>query len=339
MQIRYVTKLLLTLVGGLAVVFASLTANAQSMEGIDSKHIFPDASFVMAVQLNLLEEQLGIEQAEQLQEIHDWLEQLLLLDTSKCTQASIQLRSSRTGLNESLGFTFQAQEDIDADQIEGLAERYSLDESTYEGQTFYTTGREPAFLFSGASLMICEVQNAKWLIEQEASDKESEIVERISLSAAVGLHADLREESTRESLVEMITAYSIDEELVRKMMEQCDSFSGQIRFDEDRQFQLTFQLKEDTDVQAFQELNKQFLAQAIDWSNKMPGIFGSMDPSPAFKEEFSTLFGVFSEVIENAEVTVDGNEVIVEAGHENAAQIVNSLVTAMKAIVDMFGAP
>ena len=334
MQTRDVTKLLLTLVGGLAVVFASLTANAQSMQGIDSKHIFPDASFVMAVQLDLLEEQLGIEQAEQLQAIHDWLEQELQLDTSKCTQATIQLRANGDGLNETVGFSFQAQEDIKADQIKRFVERYSFGETIHEGQTFYSGGSEPAFLFSGASLMLCETKNAKWVIEQEASDNEPEIVERISRSAAVALHADLSEETTRESLIEMIAVNSIDEDLVRKMMEQCDSFSGQIMFDEDRQFQLTFQLKEDTDVQAFQELNKQFLAQAIDWSNRMPDIF-----SPTAKEDFSTLFGVFSEAIENAEVTVDGNEVIVEAGHEKTPQIVNSLVTGMTFLVDMFGAP
>ena len=257
--------------------FFGLLANsllAQSTEFMDGKHIFGNAGLIFGCQIASLEAELNDEAKQDLQEIHEFLNDLTGVDTRGLTEVIIQFGdddyrfdSAVDVIGPTVGIVFRCPEEIPEDTVEKFVTKLNRREDKYDGHAYFMKpGIQPAFVFSENSMLIAETERIFKYFDQLRSDgaaSDSGILQHTLIGSEITGHIALEQTGVSHLLRSIIAEFSYQRFNYQKTLEPLLKYAKtanlQVALNETKVIQITLQARNQSDLASLEmEVKKLF---------------------------------------------------------------------------------
>lgn len=257
--------------------FVGLLANsllAQSTEFMDGQHIFANTGLIFGCQIASLEAELNDEAKQDVQEIHEFLNDLTGVDTRGLTEIILQFgdddyrfASAADVISPTIGIVFRCQEEIPKDTIEKFVTKLNLREDKYDGHAYFMRpGIEPAFVFSENSMLIAEKERIFKYLDQLRTDgdaADSSILQHTLVGSEITGHISLEQTGVSRLLKSLITEFEPAglnyPKTLEPIIKHAKSANLQVALNETKVIQITLQIRKQSDLASLEmEVKKLF---------------------------------------------------------------------------------
>lgn len=257
--------------------FVGLLANsllAQSTEFLEGKHVFGNTDLILGCQIASLEAELNDEAKQDLQEIHEFLNDLTGVDTRGISEIILQFGdddyrfdSAADVIGPTVGIVFRCQEEIPEETVEKFVTKLNLREDHYDDHAYFMRpGIEPAFVFSENSMLIAEKERIFKYLDQLPTDgdaADSSILQHTLVGSEITGHIALEQTGVSRLLKSFITEFEPAglnyPKTLEPLIKHAKSANLQVALNETKVIQITLQARKQSDLASLEmEVKKLF---------------------------------------------------------------------------------
>lgn len=290
--------------------FVGLLANslaAQSTEFMVGKHIFGNTDLILGCQIASLESELNDEAKQDLQEIHEFLNDLTGVDTRGLSEIIIQFGdddyrfdSAVDVIGPTVGIVFRCREEIPEDTVKKFVTKLNLREDQYDGHAYFMRpGIQPAFVFSENSMLIAETERIFKYFDQLRSDgdaSDSGILQHTLIGSEITGHIDLEQTGVSRLLRSILGEFSYQgldyQKTLEPLLKHAKTANLQVALNETKVIQITLQARNQSDLASLEIAVKKLFALILSQleESKSSAKLANKPDYEGFLKSFITVF-------------------------------------------------